>query len=709
MLPEPVLDNQSYKEILDQAKKSISQIMPLWTDHNAHDPGITLLELFSWLKEMQQFHLDQISDASRMKFLKLLGIRPEPVRPARAYAVFSQEDQNIRMPAGVKLSSHHLVFETTEAHTLTRARVSRLRRTDAGGRTQFDIAPPFEDRGLAWPVFGDDPQPGACLYIGFHLPLPVKTGLSLFFELTCPADIQRNPVTDPSSFVPLDTLAWEYLSDPGGFLPLDAGRDETCGLIQSGQLFFQIPDRMQRDPDGIYWIRCVLKDACFDAPPYLRQVRNNTVPVFQQNTLVSNRTVRLKDGLPARLTLNHWMAVNGRVQIQIQGRNGKWLGPLPCGLNQDLAKQRLVLTIDPGEIPLASDQIQGLRVISCLPEFEPAFRPGAGTGLPLQSFSLSAASIREESFQLQIGSPLGGDRFEFEDWTPVGDWDASSPSDLHYALDSVQGQIHFGDGIHGRIPPKDALIQIISLATCHGKEGNVKNGEINLLVKSLPLPKPIQVYNPAHAAGGQDPESLEDAFLRYRRDALHTDRAITAADYESLTLTTPGLALKRVKAIPLYRPGLLNYPENKAPNCLSIAVLPYNQAIAANISRRLDRRRLITTQIHIIEPEYLPFDIQLEILTHSFASVDTLVTNALARFFDPMTGGARGQGLQIGQGLEYEEVFRFVSGLEWVDQVLLLALHCRGNGMTQNAQGDIRVPPYALPRAGQYRLDVRRL
>jgi hypothetical protein len=513
-------------------------------------------------------------------------------------------------------------------------------------------------------------------------------------------------VTDGDSFIPLSVLAWEYLSAANEFAPLSVVRDETCGLLQSGQLIFQVPDRMGADTDGVFRIRCVLKEAYFDTPPYLKQVRNNMVPVIQQNTLVFNRTVPLNDGLPARFTMNHWMAILGRVQMQIRGRNGKWLGPMPCGLNQDQARQRLTLSVDPGALALPADQIQSLRVISCVPEFEAAFRPGVGTGLPLQSFQLSAASIRKENFQLQIGYPLGGDLFEFEDWTPVEDWDASSPSDPHYMLDSAQGHIHFGDGIRGRVPPKDALIQIISLATCRGKEGNVKNGEINVLVKSLPLPKPIQVYNPSHAAGGRDPESLDEAFLRFRRESLHTNRAITSEDYEALVKSTPGLVPGKVKVIPLYRPGLLNYPENKAPNCVSIAVLPFNPVIAANISRHIDRCRLITTQVHVVEPEYLPLDVQLEIFTHSSASVEASVRNALARFLDPVAGGVHGQGWQIGQYLEYDEIFRFVNGLEWADHILFLALRCRG--AVPDAQGGLRVPPYALLRLNQCKLDIRR-
>ena len=50
----------------------------MWTDHNAHDPGITLLELMAWYKEMQQYQMDQMTPAVQRKLLELLDCSPFP-------------------------------------------------------------------------------------------------------------------------------------------------------------------------------------------------------------------------------------------------------------------------------------------------------------------------------------------------------------------------------------------------------------------------------------------------------------------------------------------------------------------------------------------------------------------------------------------------------------------------------------------------------
>ena len=73
MLPIPILDDERFQEISEQARSMIPRLAPDWTDFNHHDPGITFLELFAFLKESQQYHLDQIGPRNQQKYLKLLG------------------------------------------------------------------------------------------------------------------------------------------------------------------------------------------------------------------------------------------------------------------------------------------------------------------------------------------------------------------------------------------------------------------------------------------------------------------------------------------------------------------------------------------------------------------------------------------------------------------------------------------------------------
>ena len=68
------LHDQTMLEIFNEAKQKIEFINPNWTYQEVSDPGITILELLSWLKFDQHEYLSRISGRLRIKLLKLLGI-----------------------------------------------------------------------------------------------------------------------------------------------------------------------------------------------------------------------------------------------------------------------------------------------------------------------------------------------------------------------------------------------------------------------------------------------------------------------------------------------------------------------------------------------------------------------------------------------------------------------------------------------------------
>jgi len=79
----PSLDDRAYADLVAEARALIPVYDPSWSNHNPSDPGITLIELFAWLTEMQIYALDQITDAHRFTFLRLLlGPELKPKRDA---------------------------------------------------------------------------------------------------------------------------------------------------------------------------------------------------------------------------------------------------------------------------------------------------------------------------------------------------------------------------------------------------------------------------------------------------------------------------------------------------------------------------------------------------------------------------------------------------------------------------------------------------
>src|SRR6185295_2657012 len=78
-IPNPILDDRSYQQLRDELVLRIPVYTPEWADHNASDPGITLIELFAFLGENLLYRFNQIPEAARLEFLRLLQI---PMRPA---------------------------------------------------------------------------------------------------------------------------------------------------------------------------------------------------------------------------------------------------------------------------------------------------------------------------------------------------------------------------------------------------------------------------------------------------------------------------------------------------------------------------------------------------------------------------------------------------------------------------------------------------
>ena len=108
MLPEILLDDVRFQELVSEARTRIVRHSPDWTEHNVSDPGITLIELFAWMTEMIVFRLNQVPDLNYIKFLQLLGIELTPAQPAQADVTFTtvrKDVPGVNVPAGTQIAA----------------------------------------------------------------------------------------------------------------------------------------------------------------------------------------------------------------------------------------------------------------------------------------------------------------------------------------------------------------------------------------------------------------------------------------------------------------------------------------------------------------------------------------------------------------------------------------------------------------------------
>src|SRR5437660_7921898 len=127
-LPAPNLDDRRFQDIVDEAKRRIPQYCPEWTDHNVSDPGVALIELFSWMTDLLLYRLNQTPDKMYVKFLELLGIRLEAPRAANVPITFhlsAAQPGDVVIPentevATVRTESNPAIIFTTESNLIIR-------------------------------------------------------------------------------------------------------------------------------------------------------------------------------------------------------------------------------------------------------------------------------------------------------------------------------------------------------------------------------------------------------------------------------------------------------------------------------------------------------------------------------------------------------------------------------------------------------------
>jgi hypothetical protein len=80
----PNLDDRTFADLVAEAHTLIPVHAPKWTNHNESDPGITLVELFAYLTEMQIYRLNRVTDANVCAFLRLIdGVERLPSKRNR--------------------------------------------------------------------------------------------------------------------------------------------------------------------------------------------------------------------------------------------------------------------------------------------------------------------------------------------------------------------------------------------------------------------------------------------------------------------------------------------------------------------------------------------------------------------------------------------------------------------------------------------------
>ncbi len=343
---------------------------------------------------------------------------------------------------------------------------------------------------------------------------------------------------------------------------------------------------------------------------------------------------------------------------------------------------------------------------------------GRSDGTPGQTFQLLATPVlpRTDDETIEVETDDGNG---FDIWQEVAGFGYSGPTDKHFTLDDVSGEVAFGPVIrqpngqlcqYGLVPPKGRLIRFSAYRSGGGTSGNVGLGTIKVLKNSIPYV--AWVNNLRQAIGGVDAENLEAAKMRGPQMLRARHRAVTAEDFEHLTRESSS-AVARVRCLV---PGSNRESGANKPGSVALQVVPAVTSLGGPIPPRelaladrlreeirayLDERRLLTVEVSIGPPPYRWVAIEARLKAKRRADPNRILQEAeqgLYRFVNPVLGGPEGAGWPFGRDLFISDVYSLlqqIAGVEHVAEVQMFPVDPE-SGAREVASQHIEAPPDGL-------------
>lgn len=683
MLASRKLDDQQYADIVQEAKGRLPWLCPAWTDHNAHDPGITIIELMAWYKEMQQYHMDQVTPAIQRRLLALAGGRARPAQAARCAVEVGSDCPRQRELARLT-NRQGVVFELTEPIPAVRGSLERVLVESHGERR--DVTGML---GQSFRPFSFGDGESSALLLGFRT-LP-EGELRLWFQVEEPAGNRHFPVDEQTP--PPRVLAWER----GGLGPAEPVRDDTWALSRSGYVVFDRAEGWPQGEDSLYWLKVHLVEAGCEERVRLRGVSAGRYEAAQQETRARSRYYRLEDRENQQVLLTSALAQWGDLAVFLREDAG-WRQVVPD--KDEAADQGRTLTVDGRDS--AQDGADNLLVVCLDPLYLPNLlfdckgRPGETLYLDLRG-----QRVLEEELLLLCSTLERDGVVRPALWRCVDDLTVCGPRDRVFTYDPGRETITFGDGLRGAVPAAGqgaVLAANLVLSRCGG--GNIPaNARLAFVQGGIP------VENTA-AAGGRDRESVPEVRSRLLRELGGTKKCLSAQDFEERAMETPGLLLAAARALPGY-PGRDQAAASR-PAVVTVVVLPASdkpqpqpdERFLSAVRRQLERCRPICVQVRVTGPQYVPLSLAVQLWAEN-GGVRAAAEQALRDFLAVTRE-------RIGETVRRDDAAACLQAVPGVLQVRRLEVRSMGAGGYRTAGGDVQIPPDAIPYWGELELELVR-
>jgi uncharacterized phage protein gp47/JayE len=560
--------------------------------------------------------------------------------------------------------------------------------------------------------FHDIPR---AIYFGFDKKLK-KGPFSLFINID-------ESIEYPETFLP--KVKWQYLSEKDSEIweELEV-LDETAGFTKKGMVQFNISGKMQDSGffglGDRYWIRAVVKEDFFADTSGDMDKKISTSPATGSGQLNSRNTTRspLFEKEPEKEPLDEMKETLKPVfkvfNIKLSSRPGQKLSPKVQGfyLNSVWAVQSRTI----------SDEIIGSGTGEVNQKFRLVNSPVINEAIWINELSTLSEKERKtllaEPDRIKQVQDSKGNILEFwVRWTQVSDLLDSKSKDRHYVFDKTDGEVAFGNGKRGTIPPigSDNIKATYSIGG--GKSGNFDALKISKLQSSIAFVD--KVFNPVISSGGTETEDIATLLKRAPTILKNRDRATAPEDYEWLAKKASD-QVARVKALP-------NFDSERkfSTGWVTVVIVPESpnsKPVPSNELKRrvtsyLKERCPAVVTLRVIPPYYIKVDVSAELVTASIDSIPVIekeARNKISEFLHPLTGSVERNGWSFGCVLCKSDVYSILEQIKDVDYVNKVLINLYDDSEVSapamklgDASTMAKLPEYALPCSGEHEITVK--
>ncbi len=110
----PNLDQKDFASFREEALAKLPSYCSQWSEYNISDPGITIVELLSWMGDINAYRLNHLGEEHYQAFLALLGTKREKKQSIQE--AFLNYEKNLSLPSkAVTLEDYeYLALETKD-------------------------------------------------------------------------------------------------------------------------------------------------------------------------------------------------------------------------------------------------------------------------------------------------------------------------------------------------------------------------------------------------------------------------------------------------------------------------------------------------------------------------------------------------------------------------------------------------------------------